>query len=118
MFIDPDYSVDQAAMLYESPINIIQGQLKIELEGKVMKAVQNVGVEVDKEELIRALQYDRDQYDKGFRDGVNSAVKHGRWCFMGMWEECSVCKHPISVDGERTNFCPDCGAKMDGKDDK
>lgn len=40
-------------------------------------------------------------------------VVHGRWCFMGLWEECSVCKHPISVDGERTNFCPNCGAKMD-----
>lgn len=40
-------------------------------------------------------------------------VVHGRWCFAGLWEECSVCKHPIAVDEPRTNFCPSCGAKMD-----
>ncbi len=40
-------------------------------------------------------------------------VLHGRWAFAGLWEECSVCKHPIAVDEPRTNFCPNCGAKMD-----
>lgn len=29
-----------------------------------------MAVGVDREELFRALKYDRDQYDKGFRDGT------------------------------------------------
>lgn len=56
--------------MYESPIEIIHGDLKIQLEGEILKAVRRVGVNVEKEELLRALAYDRGQYDKGYRDGV------------------------------------------------
>ena len=42
-------------------------------------------------------------------------VVHGRWCFMGTWEECSICGHAIAVDDPHTNYCPNCGAKMDLK---
>lgn len=42
-------------------------------------------------------------------------VVHGRWCFMGTWEECSICGHAIAVDDPYTNYCPNCGAKMDLK---
>lgn len=55
--------------MYESPINIIYGQMQMELENEVFKAVQDVNVEVDRDELIMALQYDRGQYEKGFADG-------------------------------------------------
>ncbi len=40
----------------------------------VMKAVRKVGVNVDKGELIKALQYDRDQYTKGYEDGKNEIL--------------------------------------------
>ena len=40
-------------------------------------------------------------------------VVHGRWCFMGTWEECSICGRALAVDDERPNYCPNCGAKMD-----
>lgn len=40
-------------------------------ENMVMKAIREVGVNVDKEELIKALQYDRNQYTKGYEDGKN-----------------------------------------------
>lgn len=39
----------------------------------IMKAVVKVGVEVDKEELIRALRFDRCQYQKGYSDGWAAA---------------------------------------------
>lgn len=55
---------------YKSPIEIIVGQAKLEFEDGVYKAVQGYGVNVDKEELIRALQYDRGQYEKGYADGL------------------------------------------------
>ena len=47
----------------------------MQLEGEVMKAVQKVGVTVDKEELLKALKYDREQYEKGYRDGLSA----GKW---------------------------------------
>ena len=56
--------------MYESPITIITGQMKYEIENEIYRAVQEVGVSVDKEELIKALQYDREQYIKGYTDGI------------------------------------------------
>ena len=35
-----------------------------------MEAIQYAQINVDKEELEKALKYDRDQYDKGYRDGL------------------------------------------------
>ena len=39
---------------------------------QVINAVVKCGINVDKEELIKALAYDRSQYDKGFSDGYNA----------------------------------------------
>jgi hypothetical protein len=50
-------------------------QLDKNVEDCVYSAVQNVGVQVDREELIKALQGDREQYDKGFDDGQIFALK-------------------------------------------
>ena len=47
----------------------------MEQENTVYKAIQSIGVNVDKDELIRALKYDRDQYDKGFDDGKKQTAK-------------------------------------------
>jgi hypothetical protein len=59
---------------YESPITIITGQMKYEIENEIYRAVQEVGVSVDKEELIKALLYDREQYVKGYTDGIKDFV--------------------------------------------
>ena len=45
-------------------------------------------------------------------------VRHGRWVqtkapFMNECEVCSVCGYR-TVWGHRYNYCPHCGAKMDG----
>jgi hypothetical protein len=58
------------AKMYEAPITIITGQMKYEIENEIYRAVQEVGVSVDKEEIIKALQYDREQYIKGYTDGI------------------------------------------------
>lgn len=51
-------------------------------------------------------------------------VKHGRWeCvdFVSPTLKCSVCGGLAPMDccgdyhGERTDYCPNCGAKMDGE---
>ena len=67
--------------MYESPIQILQNefqkQIEIQMENGVMKAVAQCGyqVNVNKEELFRALQYDRDQYEKGY---VDAAMKYDK----------------------------------------
>lgn len=60
--------------MYESPISEMVDDICLKMQnyhdGQVMKAVQNIGINVNKDELIRALSYDRKQYDKGYADGI------------------------------------------------
>ena len=40
-------------------------------------------------------------------------VVHGRW--IASHDEfcaCSICKYPVYVGWNQTNYCPNCGAKM------
>ena len=46
----------------------LSGQLIEAKENHIMATIRQY-VDVDKDELIRALQYDRNQYEKGFEDG-------------------------------------------------
>ena len=62
--------------MYKAPIEIcrtiedINQKVVEETDNQVYEAVCRVGVNVDKEELIKALRYDRGQYEKGYADGV------------------------------------------------
>ena len=58
-----------------------------------------------------------DGYEKGKRD----AVRHGKWILyhdnqskVVEADDCSVCGAQW-LYGERYNYCPSCGAKMDGE---
>lgn len=45
-------------------------------------------------------------------------VRHGEYIQKGAWHlECSVCGHILAHIGEAKNYCPHCGAKMDGRRD-
>ena len=62
--------------MWESPLNKIYREIHDQIvkqdEENMMLAVnQAVGYKVDKEELIKALQYDREQYEKGYKDGID-----------------------------------------------
>ena len=61
--------------MYESPIEIITGQIKTNYEDAIYCAVQNVGINVDREELLKALEYDRGQYEEGFREGKKHTLR-------------------------------------------
>lgn len=64
--------------MYESPINIEYESpvyaVQNEIERNVLLAVQKVHISVDRDELIRALQYDRQQYYKGYADGFAAGM--------------------------------------------
>lgn len=65
--------------MYKSPIELIikdyHMQIVKQQEDNVYRAVQEYGVTVDKEELVKALQYDRNQYEKGYKDAINDVLK-------------------------------------------
>ena len=48
-------------------------------------------------------------------------VRHGRWVERGCKWQCTNCKVLMSIDGtpkeNMLNYCPNCGAKMDGDHD-
>lgn len=59
---------------WESPITKVYGDIHNEIirqdeENYICAIEQAIGYRVDKDELIKALQYDREQYDKGYKDG-------------------------------------------------
>ena len=61
--------------MYQSPIELIKAgpfieTLKTETDEMIFRAVAHADVQVDRDELIKALNYDREQYQKGFHDGV------------------------------------------------
>lgn len=57
---------------YESPITLYTQRINTEIEDTVMKMCEKYSIDVNKEELLKALKYDRDQYQKGFNDGKMS----------------------------------------------
>lgn len=65
--------------MYESPIEMIytdiQTQIKEETDKCIYEAMQQCGIHVDKDELIKALQYDRRQYERGYLDGYADGMR-------------------------------------------
>ena len=48
-------------------------------------------------------------------------VRHGKWIeqekyTFGVMYDCSICDNLILDNGHSWNYCPNCGAKMDGGD--
>lgn len=58
--------------MYKPVIEMVSQTVMEQTEDAIIKAVISQDIRVDKEELIRALRYDRGQYEQGFRDGVAS----------------------------------------------
>ena len=64
--------------MYKSPIEILTDDIHAQIvkleEDQIFKAVVNVGIKVDKKELLRALRYDRQQYAVGYIEGKADAT--------------------------------------------
>ena len=93
--------------MYRSPIEIlmtdIQHQIAEQQDEQIYKAVVSVGINVDKDELIRALKYDRFQYSRGYDDGRADAFEE--------LVHCSECVH--ACEGNDGLICPMWGAPTD-----
>ena len=114
-------------MSYESPIitsiyEQIANKISQDFDNRIIAAVNmNVDVHVDKEELIKALNYDREQYEKGYTDAWKECVRpQGKWVegYHDYFEtlDCSLCGYVRDNRHATFNFCPNCGADMRGDD--
>ena len=70
--------------------------MRSQIEGEIYKAIMHVGVNVDKDELLKALAYDRNQYQKGYEDRDAEIVR------------CKDCKHKVDTvdDYNYESECP------------
>ena len=105
--------------MYESPIEIImtdiQHQIAEQQEEQIYKAVVSVGINVDKKELLRALQYDRGQYSRGYVDAMDSIVR----CKNCVHRKEKVCANPyagmwVGVELKDDDFCSYGERRNDG----
>ena len=77
-----EFDIDQFKKnCYESPISIetkIAENITSQIEDGVMSAIMDINITVNKDELVKALEYDRDQFDKGYECGFKCG-KEAAW---------------------------------------
>ena len=90
---------------YASPIALtVAKEIITAFDDNIVKVLQKYDIDVDKDELIKALEYDRDQYEKGYFDGYAAAKRETpimteevREALMRLTmcarEECAMCKY-------------------------
>ena len=79
---------------------------KEEIEQKIQDGLKNLVLGHDAIEILGMI-YEMPSADV-------APVRHGLW--IASHDEfcaCSICKYPVYVGWNQTNYCPNCGAKMD-----
>lgn len=116
-------------MDYRSPIEIYTHEpIFKEMEDGVIQAAISCGVQIDKDELIRALAYDREQYRAGYEAAEKKYKRpEGEWQVRFPYDEtskartcsnCNITQRVNIYDGKvRFSFCPYCGADMRGEEE-
>ena len=96
----------------------------IDVDALIPSEVHTVVVrKVDGKEVWESVLY-AEQIDNASTVDAEP-VRHGRWIYKGVRGrfpvcECSVCGNVENADwavlGDNVNYCPNCGAKMDGEE--
>lgn len=105
--------------MYESPIKVFQGNLEMQFDGEILKAVQRADITADRDELIRALRYDREQYQKGFDDARKGVVPVVRCEDCKYHYDCGVhfCNRLRMNCPDDSDFFCSYGERKDGGDE-
>jgi len=114
---------------YESPItmyiNHVTNQVIEERDNAVVGMVsEQIGLNIDKEELLKALQYDRDQFEAGYRKGYFAGhvdnYPHGLWHPIKTRplteEEKAELRENPNVDEDIVEAKYDCALPEDGQE--
>ena len=101
--------------MYKSPINIedLGTQMAERFDEEILNysinVMQKYGITVKPYELIRALEYDRNQYEKGYQDGYQDGLKErqkGKWFDAHTCIRCTNCKSVFNrYVCDRQSYC-------------
>ena len=102
---------------YDSPLFIQADAMRIlvkqEQERQILKAIQNIGIEINKEDLVEALNNDRRRYEDAYRKGYAAAInKEELIDMMPVYESvphCGKCGYRLQDDWQ---ICPKCKARI------
>lgn len=80
---------------------------------------------IEREAAIESLHVAWDSAINALRNAPSddvAPVVHGRWIeqekyTFGVMYDCSICGDRILDNGHSWNYCPNCGARMDGDGD-
>lgn len=80
---------------------------------------------IEREAAIKSLHVALDSAINALRNAPSADIApavHGRWIEQekynfGVMYDCSICGDRILDNGHSWNYCPNCGARMDGDDD-
>ena len=91
------------------------------MENDIMKTVISYDINVDKAELIKALAYDREQYEKGYADGQRAEertakVEEVEKPNVYKCSECGQYFHSTAW-GSPVEYCSRCGCRLDWNED-
>ena len=103
-------------MSYKSPIDLVMGtpQTSVDeirdsvtglIEKEVVNTILKLKVNVDKDELIKALEYDRHQYEKGYADAINHEIIHCKDCKHWIFDGVMVCERFTDASLKEDDFC-------------
>lgn len=113
--IKVESSLDFIQRLQDEAMNSLAKQY----DDYIMSEIRaKVNVDIDKEELLRALRYSSNSYEEGYKAGLSYAEHkpvEADWTPTGCEEEfydwtgtCGNCHTDVHYD----NYCPCCGAKL------
>ena len=79
-------------MSYKSPIKVQRMEIEHELihrldEEVIARVTEMLKVEIDKDELLKALAYDRGQYKAGYTDGYINGYRDGAEWMKRVFDE-------------------------------
>ena len=92
-------------MAYSSPIRLVADDLRSQIEKDLIEVIHNYEIQVDKDELIKALAYDREQYKKGYADGLADGKRT-----VKVEDITCECGNKL---GFGDNYCSQCGARLE-----
>ena len=110
--------------IYECPISEQIGAMKTmmanEHDRMIVKAVQQIGIEIDQESLVQAIRGDRQRYEEAYKKGYADCEEHYKEeqesiepvckiLFDIPYYFCGQCNEMLNMYSTMAMFCSKCG---------
>lgn len=95
-------------------IELFYQMINSELEKEVFRACSKVGVKVDRERLIQAVEDARAFYEEGYADGKRDSEPKKPFVDANNFYKCPCCH---TVLRNTYKFCYECGCALDWSDE-